>query len=186
MEIPLSDLLVFGRRAGLGAAEYAKKNGDVPKPADADIEKAIAENLACFNRKDGENPYSLHLDIQKMMQDNVGIVRTDEELRFALKALEEFEQRVEKVAVSGGRGYNPGWNLAMDLRSMVVTSRAIAMAALERKESRGGHSRIDFPNYDKHFSKINHVISNDNGVMKLRADALPVVSAELKQYVEEA
>ncbi len=121
-----------------------------------------------------------------MMQDNVGIVRTDSELRHALAKLDEFEKRVANVTVEGARAYNPGWNLAMDLRSMVVTSRAIAMAALERKESRGGHSRIDFPDYDKNYSKINHVLTNVNGVMTLRAEPLPKVSDELKQFVEEA
>lgn len=181
----LSDLLVFGRRAGWGAAEYAKK-ATGGQPSQPEIEQAIAENLACFDRKDGENPYTVHKELQDMMQDNVGIVRTDEELRAALKALDVFEERARKVTVTGSRAYNPGWNLAMDLRSMVVVSRAIAMAALERRESRGGHSRIDFPDYDKSFSKINHILTNENGKMVLRADALPVVPDELKKFVEEA
>lgn len=181
----LSDLLVFGRRAGWGASEYAKKETAL-KPSESEIEAAIAENLAFFDRKDGENPYELHLQLQDMMQNNVGIVRVEDELKFALTELDKFEQRAAKVSVDGARAYNPGWNLAMDLRNMIVVSRAIAMAALERKESRGGHSRIDYPNYDKSFSKINHVLTNDNGKMALRANPLPVVSDELKQYVEEA
>jgi len=181
----LSDLLVFGRRAGWGAAEYAKKE-TTGQPSQAEVEQAIADNIACFERKDGENPYTVHRELQDMMQDHVGIVRTDEELRTALKALDTFETRVNKLSVSGARAYNPGWNLAMDLRSMVVVSRAIAMAALERRESRGGHSRIDFPDYDKSFSKINHILTNDNGKMVLRADPLPAVPDELKKFVEEA
>lgn len=181
----LSDLLVFGRRAGWGAAEYAKK-ASTGQPSQSEVEQAIADNLACFDRKDGENPYTVHKELQDMMQDNVGIVRTDEELSGALKALDTFEARVNKLTVSGARAYNPGWNLAMDLRSMVVVSRAIAMAALERRESRGGHSRIDFPDYDKSFSKINHILTNDNGKMVLRADPLPAVPDELKKFVEEA
>lgn len=181
----LSDLLVFGRRAGWGAAEFAKKE-TAQQVNSQDVEKAIADNLACFSRKGGENPYTVHRDLQDMMQDNVGIVRTESELKLALTKLDEFEQRVGNVSVDGARAYNPGWNLAMDLRSMVVTSRAIAMAALERKESRGGHSRIDYPDYDKNFSKVNHILSNKDGVMTLRAEPLPKVPDELKQYVEEA
>ena len=181
----LSDLLVFGRRAGWGATEYAKKE-QFGTPSEAEIDKAIEENLAFFERKEGENPYELHRELQDMMQHNVGIIREEAELKHALGELDKFEQRANNVSVDGARAYNPGWNLAMDLRNMVVVSRAIAMAALERKESRGGHSRIDFPNYDKNFSKINHVLLNDNGKMVLRANPLPVVSDELKQYVEEA
>ncbi|MBK6910163.1 MAG: fumarate reductase/succinate dehydrogenase flavoprotein subunit [bacterium] len=181
----LSDLLVFGRRAGWGAAEYAKKES-VTQPLEQEVEAAIEENLACFTRHGGENPYTVHRDLQEMMQNNVGIVRIEAELRAALEALDEFDKRVKNVQVSGARAYNPGWNLAMDLRSMVVVSRAIALAALERRESRGGHSRIDYPDYDKQFSKVNHILSNEGGTMALRAQPLPVVSEELKQFVEEA
>ncbi|NUO19114.1 fumarate reductase/succinate dehydrogenase flavoprotein subunit [bacterium] len=181
----LSDLVVFGRRAGWGAAEYAKRES-TGKPSEEEVAQAIAENLACLERKEGENPYLVHKDLQDMMQDHVGIVRTEEELKAALSALDKFEERVNKLSVTGARAYNPGWNLAMDLRSMVVVSRAIAMAALERRESRGGHSRIDYPDYDKSFAKINHVIANANGKMVLRADPLPEVPAELKKFVEEA
>ncbi|MBK8130241.1 MAG: fumarate reductase/succinate dehydrogenase flavoprotein subunit [bacterium] len=181
----LSDLLVFGRRAGWGAAEYAKKES-VTQPLEQEVEAAIEENLACFTRQGGENPYTVHRDLQEMMQNNVGIVRIEAELRAALEALDEFDKRVKNVQVSGARAYNPGWNLAMDLRSMVVVSRAIALAALERRESRGGHSRIDYPDYDKQFSKVNHILSNEGGTMALRAQPLPVVSEELKQFVEEA
>jgi len=181
----LSDLLVFGRRAGWGASEYAKKES-LGALSDQEVEAAIAENLSCFGRSSGENPYTVHRELQDMMQDHVGIVRIEDELKTALKLLDEFEKRVQNVHVSGARAYNPGWNLAMDLRSMIVISRAIALAALERRESRGGHSRIDYPDYDKQFSKINHIITNDNGKMVLRAAALPVVPEELKKFVEEA
>ncbi len=181
----LSDLLVFGRRAGWGAAEFAK-TAQAPELDGAEVGKAIAENLSCLERKGGENPYKVHQELQDMMQDNVGIVRTEDELKAALAALDQFETRVANVSVEGARAYNPGWNLAMDLRSMIVVSRAIAMAALERRESRGGHSRIDYPNYDKKYAKVNHIIFNQNGAMALRADALPEVTPELKPFVEEA
>ncbi|MBK6766798.1 MAG: fumarate reductase/succinate dehydrogenase flavoprotein subunit [bacterium] len=181
----LSDLLVFGRRAGWGRPSTRRRNPRF-QPDQQEIEKAIADNLACFARKGGENPYTVHRELQDMMQDNVGIVRTESELKHALAKLDEFEKRVANLSVDGARAYNPGWNLAMDLRSMVVTSRAIAMAALERKESRGGHSRIDYPDYDKNFANVNHILSNKDGVMTLRAEPLPKVSDDLKQYVEEA
>ncbi|MCB9357054.1 MAG: fumarate reductase/succinate dehydrogenase flavoprotein subunit [Calditrichaeota bacterium] len=181
----LSDLLVFGRRAGWGAAEYAK-TASAPSVNEAEVAKAIEENLASLSRKGGENPYAVHKDLQDMMQDNVGIVRTEDELKQALGALDELEKRVDNVSVEGARAYNPGWNLAMDLRSLIVISRAVTLAALERRESRGGHSRIDFPSYDKKYSKVNHVLYNQNGQMALRADALPEVSPELKPFVEEA
>ncbi|MBI5059002.1 fumarate reductase/succinate dehydrogenase flavoprotein subunit [candidate division KSB1 bacterium] len=181
----LSDLLVFGRRAGAGAADYVKQASAVKADASA-VDRALAENLACFERKGGENPYAVHRELQEMMQTYVGIIRTDADLRHALAELDKFEPRVKQLSVTGSRAYNPGWHLAMDLRSMLTCSRALTLAALERCESRGGHTRSDFPDYDKEWAKVNQVVKNENGVMKLERVVRPPIPDELKQLVEEA
>ena len=182
----LSDLIVFGRRAGLGAAEYVKRTSASGQASRQDIEGAITANLAPFTNKGGENPYTVHKELQEMMQDHVGIMREEEGLKQALVSLDEFEQRVQKLSVSGGRAYNPGWNMAMDLRSMLITGRAIAMGALARKESRGGHARSDYSGYDPHFAKVNHVTRNINNVMKVEELPRGPLPDHLKELVEEA
>ncbi|RPH94122.1 fumarate reductase/succinate dehydrogenase flavoprotein subunit, partial [candidate division KSB1 bacterium] len=118
--------------------------------------------------------------------DLVGIMRTDDELTRALTELDRMEKRVQNVAVSGGRAYNPGWHVAMDLRHIIQISRAIAMAARERKESRGGHARSDFPNYDPNFAKVNLMIRNVNRAMQVIQQPRSPMPPELKQLVEEA
>ncbi len=182
----LTDLVVFGRRAGGGAGEYAKKAVSVPKVNSADAEKAVRENLVFFENKGGENPYTLQQDLQEMMHTYAGIIRTESDLETALQELTKLERRAGNMFVSGGRAYNPGWNLAMDMRSNLICSRAIATAALERRESRGGHARADFPEYDKELGKINLVIKNDGGAMKFEKASRIPLPAELKQLVEEA
>ena len=146
----------------------------------------VAENLSAFERKGGENPYTVHKELQDMMQDHVGIMREEEGLQQALVHLDTFDKRVKNVSVSGGRAYNPGWHLAMDLRSMIIISRAVAMGALARKESRGGHARSDFPGYDSHFSKVNHVTRNISNAMKVEELPRTPVPEHLKELVEEA
>src|SRR5690606_9396410 len=160
----LSDLLVFGRRAGLGASEYVDALGARPSVPEAEIEAAVAEALAPLERKDGENPYAVHAELQETMNDLVGIIRKEEELRQALESLGKLRERVanvsvEPVAAGGGRGYHPGWHLALDLRNMLLVSEAVAKAALERTESRGGHTRDDYPEMSAEWRKINLVCS---------------------------
>jgi succinate dehydrogenase / fumarate reductase flavoprotein subunit len=182
----LSDLVVFGKIAGEGAANYVKSQKPSGKVNSSDAQQSVQENIAYFERTSGENPYTLHQEIQEMMQNNVGIVRTEAELRHALVELDKFEQRAKNLAVSGSRAYNPGWNLAMDLPSIITMSRAITMAALERKESRGGHARIDYPDYDKNLSKVNFVVKNVNNKMQIESAPLPEPTVELKALIEES
>ncbi|MEB3063914.1 fumarate reductase/succinate dehydrogenase flavoprotein subunit [[Mycobacterium] zoologicum] len=146
----LSDLLVFGRRAGLGAAEYVRQLSNRPSVTPAALDAAAALALAPFERPAGtaENPYTLHSELQQSMNDLVGIIRNASELEQALTRLEEFKARFANVAVEGGREYNPGWNLAVDLRNMLLVSECVAKAALLRTESRGGHTRDDHPGMD--------------------------------------
>ncbi|WP_395104293.1 fumarate reductase/succinate dehydrogenase flavoprotein subunit [Actinomadura sp. SCN-SB] len=158
----LTDLLVFGRRAGMGAAEYVDGLEDRPAIPDEEIERATAEALAPFEREGGENPYAVHAELQQTMNDLVGIIRKESELKQALEALDKLRERVAKVSVEpvaagDGRGYHPGWHLALDLRNMLLVSEAIARAALERQESRGGHTRDDYPQMSAEWRKVNLV-----------------------------
>ena len=142
----LSDLLVFGRRAGLGAASYVDELGDRPAIAESDVEAAAARALAPFDGpEDGESPYEVHSELQQSMNDLVGIIRKAEEIEQALERLEELKKRAQRLVVRGDRKFNPGWHLAMDLRNMLLVSECVARAALLRTESRGGHTRDDFP-----------------------------------------
>jgi succinate dehydrogenase / fumarate reductase, flavoprotein subunit len=151
----LSDLLVFGRRAGLGASEHASEvTVSVPE---SEVEAALAEALAPYDRDGGENPYAVHQELQQTMNDLVGIIRREEELEQAIEALGKLRERVANVAVEGGRGYHPGWHLALDLRNMVLVSECVAKAALERQESRGGHTRDDYPVMSPEWRKVNLV-----------------------------
>ncbi|OBI07554.1 succinate dehydrogenase [Mycolicibacter nonchromogenicus] len=153
----LSDLLVFGRRAGLGAAQYVQGLGARPAVTPAALEAAAELALAPFNGPAGggtpENPYTLHSDLQQSMNDLVGIIRNADELEQALVRIEEFKARFAAVTVDGGRHYNPGWHLAVDLRNMLLVSECVAKAALQRTESRGGHTRDDHPGMDPNWRK---------------------------------
>ncbi|MFI0451053.1 fumarate reductase/succinate dehydrogenase flavoprotein subunit [Actinomadura sp. 6N118] len=159
----LTDLLVFGRRAGLGAAEYVDSLGEGrPAVPEAEVASATTEALAPFERKGGENPYAVHAELQQTMNELVGIIRKEGELEQALESLDKLRERVanvsvEPVAVNDGRGYHPGWHLALDLRNMLLVSEAIAKAALERTESRGGHTRDDHPGMSADWRKVNLV-----------------------------
>jgi succinate dehydrogenase / fumarate reductase flavoprotein subunit len=141
----LSDLLVFGRRAGMGAAVYVDSLAERPAIAEADVDAAAAEALAPFELEGGENPYSIHQELQQSMNDLVGIIRKEEEMEQALGRLAEFRGRIAKMTVEGHRQFNPGWHLALDLRNMLTVSECVAKAALLRQESRGGHTRDDYP-----------------------------------------
>jgi succinate dehydrogenase / fumarate reductase flavoprotein subunit len=187
----LSDLIVFGRRAGMGAAEYIEA-GSVATDFDlGEVEAAIAEALAPFERTSGENPYDIQRDLQEMMQSNVGIIRTASEIDEAIVELEKFSERVQNIAIKGGRAYNPGWNLATDLPSMLSVSKCTARGARERKESRGGHTREDFPKASAEFGKVNFAHSLPQGANwhdEISTNPVPVmtVPAELQALLEEA
>ena len=181
----LSDLLVFGRRAGLAAAEHAQK---VSAPAldHAQIDEAERELLAPFERPDGESPYQIHHDLQETMQQLVGIFRNEEDLKKALEHLEQLKQRSKRMRVEGSRLYNPGWHLSQDVRNMLIVSEACTHAALARKESRGAHSRLDFPKTEDAWGQKNHVIVNRRGEMTLFEVPRSEMPAELKQLLAEA
>jgi succinate dehydrogenase / fumarate reductase flavoprotein subunit len=187
----LSDLLVFGRRAGIGASDYAEGRTGTPTVDPAEIQSVIDEAYAAFGRTDGVNPYDVQHELQETMQSLVGIIRTGPELEEALVKLEELKDKTSKLSVSGGRAYNPGWNLATDLPSMISTSIGVTQGALNRKESRGGHTREDFPGADPEFGKINFVQRQgaDRGYLApitVQAEPLPEMPAELKALLEEA
>ena len=180
----LSDLLVFGRRAGLAAAQHAKK---VSAPAldSAQVDQAEREILAPFGRTGGENPYQIHRDLQESMQSLVGIFRVDEDLRRALVELEKLKARAANVRVEGSRRYNPGWHLSRDLQCMLTVSEACTHAALARKESRGAHSRLDYPKTEDAWGTKNHVIVKKDGAMTLFEVPRPPMPGELQQILAE-
>jgi succinate dehydrogenase / fumarate reductase, flavoprotein subunit len=155
----LSDLLVFGRRAGLGAVAYIDAEATRPRVTDEALQAAVAEALAPMERTGGENPYEVHSDLQQTMNDLVGIIRREEEVKDALAELEKLRERAASVSVSGGRAYNPGWHLALDLRNMLLVSDGVAQAALERHESRGGHTREDYPEMSPTWRMVNLILS---------------------------
>jgi succinate dehydrogenase / fumarate reductase flavoprotein subunit len=183
----LSDLLVFGRRAGESAASYADSLGDArPAVAEADVKAAERSALAPFEVEGGENPYSIQSDLQESMNDLVGIIRTAPELELSLQKIEGFKERARSMKVEGHRQYNPGWHLAIDLRNMLIVSECIAKAALARQESRGGHTRDDFPGPNEEWGTKNLVLNlNAEGTgVDLAEKPLPVMPDELKSYFE--
>jgi succinate dehydrogenase / fumarate reductase flavoprotein subunit len=181
----LSDLLVFGKRAGEYAAEYAKKNGEVTIDQ-GKVDSAAQWASQFFERGATEdNAFKIQHDLQGMMQDLVGIVRTEQEMQQALPRLNELRTRSSAVSVSGNREYNPGWHTAMDLRNLLTISEAIARAALSRKESRGGHFRSDFPEKSAEFGKVNTVIRERDGEMEVAQEVLVPMTDEHKAIIEE-
>jgi succinate dehydrogenase / fumarate reductase flavoprotein subunit len=181
----LSDLLVFGKRAGEFAAKFAKENSLGQIDTDQ-VENAAREALTPFERRDGESPYQVQKDLQNAMQDLVGIVRTESEMRETLEKIDSFKKRTEKVAITGNREYNPGWHTALDLKNLLTVSEAITLAALERKESRGAQFRDDYPDKDERFAKVNTMISKaEDGSMQIRLEPLPEMPDYLKQIIEE-
>jgi succinate dehydrogenase / fumarate reductase flavoprotein subunit len=180
----LSDLVVFGRRAGLHAAEYAGSIVGRPE-ADSDQTEEVAEQaLVPFERGEGENPYLLQHELQETMQELVGIIRTEDELAGALKKLDELKERAARATAEGNRLYNPGWHLALDLKSMLAVSEVIALAALERKESRGGHTREDYPKADSEFGKVNVMVRQKDGEPYVDQTPLEPLPPELLAIVE--
>ncbi len=180
----LSDLLVFGRRAGEAAAKHAKEVS-TPGLVIAQIEEAERELLAPFSNTGSESPYAVQRDLQKVMQSLVGIFRTDEDLKKAFAELEELKARAAKASVEGSRLFNPGWHLTRELNSMLTISEAVALSALARTESRGAHSRIDFPNYDPVWAKKHNVIVREGGKMTRHEIPVDEMPDELKQILAE-
>jgi succinate dehydrogenase / fumarate reductase flavoprotein subunit len=180
----LSDLLVFGRRAGFAAAEYAKRAPAAPLD-DSQIEQAEKELLVPFSNSGAESPYAVHRELQEVMQNLVGIFRTEEDLKKALAELEKLKTRAAKAGVEGSRLFNPGWHLSYDLKSMLTVSEAVARSALARTESRGAHSRIDHPNPDSTWEKKQNIIARESGTMKRRESPVPEMPVELKQILAE-
>jgi succinate dehydrogenase / fumarate reductase, flavoprotein subunit len=171
----LSDLLVFGRRAGLNAAYAVIRMRSRPKVSEADVQTAAAAALEPFADEGGENPYTVQNDLQDVMHSLVGIIRTADEMEQALKAISELRERAAKVTVEGHRQYNPGWHLALDLHNMLLVSECIARAALERTESRGGHTRDDFPATDYSWGTVNlHCLLGGEGVAVERQALTPM------------
>jgi succinate dehydrogenase / fumarate reductase flavoprotein subunit len=181
----LSDLLVFGRRAGLHAALYAKNFGGQLVVNGAQLDSIAQETLEPLTRSGSENPYALQAELQATMHTLVGIIRTESELKEALKKIEALKERVKNVHVEGGRTYNPGWHTALDLRSLLTVAECSAMAALERKESRGGHTREDHPYTDDTWGKINNVLRLRDGALTLTREPLPEMPAELRVLLQE-
>jgi len=174
----LSDLLVFGRRAGMGAVEYVKKNG--ANPVSAATVKAAADRIeAPFTRQGGENSYSLHAELQDVTHNLVGIIRTGAELQEAIKKIEEIRERSHKVSVTGGRKFNPGFHLAFDLDNMLLVAESTAKSAILREESRGGHTRDDFPSMSSQWRQVNHIASFDGKQINVVAKPLPPLPKEL-------
>jgi len=180
----LSDLLVFGRRAGLAAAAHASKVSYAAINS-AQIEESEKELLAPFANTGGESPYAVHRDLQVVMQDLVGIYRTEQDLMKALGELEKLSDRAAKCGVEGTRMFNPGWHLSRELKSMLLISEAVARAALARRESRGAHSRIDYPNLDETWGKKNNIIVQDGGTMTRRESPTSPMPADLQEIVAQ-
>ncbi len=177
----LGDLLVFGRRAGLHAALYAKNLGGALKVDAGQVEQIARQMLEPFTRTGGENPYTIQSDLQETMQNLVGIIRVEAELKEALQKLEALKERAKRVRVEGGRVYNPGWHTALDLAALLTVSECCALAALERKESRGGHTREDHPYTDDTWGTVNLVSRQKGDRMELRREPLPQMPPELRR-----
>ncbi len=180
----LSDLLVFGRRAGLGATEFAKRQ-NASSMDSAQIEEAERDILAPFQRPGGESPYVLHDELQEFMQKLVGIFRTEADLQSALGKIEQLQERSQRLSISGSRMFNPGWHLCADLKSMLTVAEAVTRSALDRRESRGAHSRIDYPNYDSAWGRQNNIISRRGSEMILQQRPTSELPEELKKLLAD-
>jgi succinate dehydrogenase / fumarate reductase flavoprotein subunit len=180
----LSDLLVFGRRAGLSAAEYAK-GSEMPTINCSQTEEAVRQMLAPFERTDGDSPYAIHNDLQSVMQSLVGIFRDEEDLRRAQSEVDELKARTARVRVEGSRLFNPGWHLVGDLHSMLTVAEAVTRSALTRRESRGAHSRIDYPGLDDAWGKKHNVVVKKAGAMTLVETPVLEMPDDLKQLLAE-
>jgi succinate dehydrogenase / fumarate reductase flavoprotein subunit len=181
----LSDLVVFGRRAGLGAAEYAAGLDGMPAVDGGEVDACLARIRAPFEGDGKENPYALHRELQETMQVQVGIIRTESEMLSALEKIGELKERAARVSVEGNVQYNPGWHLALDLEHLLTVAETITKAAIERQESRGGHTRDDFPGPSDVFAKVNVVASLGADGVQVEQQPLPQMPPELARLFEE-
>jgi succinate dehydrogenase / fumarate reductase flavoprotein subunit len=179
----LSDLLVFGQRTGAGAAAHAAAQTEEAYVDPVAVRAAAAELAAPLQPGEGEDPYRLHEELQSLMQSHVGIFRTEKDLDEAIAQLAELRARWPAIRISGGRAYNPGWGLAYEIRNMLIVSEAIARSAKQRRESRGAHSRIDFPEPDEKWAKLNSVVQLAGDAMKVKTARLPALPNELNQLI---
>ncbi|MDR0342561.1 MAG: fumarate reductase/succinate dehydrogenase flavoprotein subunit [Nocardiopsaceae bacterium] len=182
----LSDLLVFGRRAGMGAVQYLAGLTDRPAVSAAEITAAQGEVVAPLERQGGENPYAVHTELQQTMSDLVGIIRREDEIKTALAELEKLRARAANVSAEGGKGYNPGWHLALDLRNIMVIAECVAQAALTRQESRGGHTRDDFPAMSSQWRKVNLICSLDGDQVGLTQQPMAPIREDLLALFDRA
>jgi succinate dehydrogenase / fumarate reductase flavoprotein subunit len=181
----LSDLLVFGKRAGEFAAQFARKSS-LGEFDPQQVETAATAALAPFETGRAENPYTVQRDLQETMQANVGIVRNEGEMQSALRDLQQLCERARHVGIDGNREFNPGWHTALDLKNLLTVSEAVTRAAIERKESRGAQFREDYPEKSAEFAKVNTIIWRDeDGGMQIRRDAIPNMREDLQRVIEE-
>ena len=181
----LSDLLVFGRRAGAHAAAYAAKRGAPPAVPDAEVDATVRDALTPFEHEGGENAFAVQSALQAVMQRHAGIARDRRGLETALAELEKLKARAKGVGIMGSREYNPGWHTAIDLRSLLVVSEATARAALERTESRGGHTRTDYPDSDERQAREQIVVKKEGDRMAVRREPQPPIPAEIMTLIKE-
>lgn len=181
----LSDLIVFGRRAGRGAAAYASNVGELPKISEGEIKDAIDELEAPLTRESGRNPYDLQKEMHKITGSCFGIFRQESDLKRGLEEMAALNEEIKKVKCGGGKRYNPGWHLCRDLRNMAIAAEAIGRSALSRKESRGAHSRLDFPDTDEDQGHENTSVWKEGDKMQLAKTALPEMPAELKDLLKK-
>jgi succinate dehydrogenase / fumarate reductase flavoprotein subunit len=182
----LSDLLVFGKRAGEFAARHAKERRTMPAIYSEQVERVARESLAPFDPPSGENPYAIHEDLRAMMQRRVGIVRSEEDLKIALEELARLRARADRVKAGGNIQYNPGWHLALDLKNMIEISEAVTRAALMRTESRGAHTREEYPDSDKEWGRRNVIIRKRGEALQVVEEPLPEMPGELKELLRVA
>jgi succinate dehydrogenase / fumarate reductase, flavoprotein subunit len=178
-------LLVFGARAGRYAAEHAAGLAAAPRIDPGQVEATAEEALRPFDRDDGENPYAVQQDLQDCMQELVGIIRTEDELKRALERIAVLKERATRVAVEGHRQFNPGWHLALDLPSLLTVSECVTIAALERRESRGGHTRDDYPKPDPELGKVKVVVRLRDGEPTVAKEPLDEMPDDLSALFEE-
>jgi succinate dehydrogenase / fumarate reductase flavoprotein subunit len=181
----LSDLLVFGRRAGLHAARFARERGRPPAVRTTEVDAAVAAALAPLEREEGENPFAVQAALQDVMQAHAGIVRDQQGLETALAEVERLRRRAAGVAARGSREYNPGWHTALDLGALLTVSEMTVRAALERRESRGAHTRSDYPDSADDLARVDVVIRRDGDGMTVRREAQPAIPADLASLIRE-
>ena len=178
----LSDLLVFGNISGRSAANFALKNEEISFSKNK-LKEAVKETLEPFSKDKSENPYHLHQELQDVMELHAGIVREEESLNEGIQKLKDLSKRVEKAKATGNRAYNPSWHLCLDMKNMIITSLAVAEAAKERRESRGGHTRLDYPEYDKELGMVNIIIrKGPDGLNIIKSDK-EIMPEDLQNFV---